>query len=220
MTARTDFPIAEVSQLPASSGIYAIVRKESGARYVGQAVNIRSRIATHIKDLDAGKERTNSDMLLQCAWDEFGREAFLVRILESIVNNRAETHYHVRPDNLALAEHYYINDRSEYNKDKRIVRDEFLGLINRRAWREPVDPETLAKFLTVIPGPYLVAKRKTWQPGVIVLAFNHVDAKVRAAALSPIIAALGGNLMAKRLSSHKIQRLLNERAATDLRANT
>jgi hypothetical protein len=47
------------------------------------------------------------------------------------------THYHVRPDNLSLAEHFYINERSEYNADKRIVRNEFKSLIDAKAWREP-----------------------------------------------------------------------------------
>src|ERR1700689_2342346 len=137
-----DFSLGRVSELPTFAGIYAIVNSTNGHRYVGQATNIRERIATHIRDLDAGRERTNAEMFLQNAWLEFGREAFAIRILEEVPSNLSETHYHVRPDNLNLAEHYYINEKSEYNKDKRIVRDEFMHLIQSRAWRKPIDDET------------------------------------------------------------------------------
>lgn len=57
-------------------------------------------------------------------------------VLEVIIDNSSSTSYHVRPDNLSLAEHFYINERSEYNVDKRIVRDEFKALIEAKAWRE------------------------------------------------------------------------------------
>jgi hypothetical protein len=171
---------------------------------------------THVRDLDAGKERTNADMLLQRAWLKFGRDAFFVRILEEVSDNRSETHYHVRPDNLNLAEHYYINEKSEYNKDTRIVRDEFLCLIESKAWREPLDVETRAKLLSVQRRPYLVGNRKTWQPSVVVLAFNHEDAKAEAAHKSSIISALGRNLSIRRLSADAVRRTL-ESGAIDLR---
>jgi hypothetical protein len=177
------------------------VNRTNGHRYVGQTVNTRARIATHVRDLDAGKERTNADMLLQLIWLAFGRDAFFVRILKEVSNNRAETHYNIRPDNLNLAEHYYINEKAEYNKDRRIVRDEFLRLIESKAWREPMDIETRAKLLTVQRRPYLVGKRKTWQPSAVVLAFNHEDAKAEAAQRSDVISALGRNLSTRRLSA-------------------
>jgi group I intron endonuclease len=216
VTTFADYTLDRVGQLPASAGVYAIVNSTNGHRYVGQAVNIRERIATHVRDLDAGKERTNADMLLQGAWLEFGRDVFFVRILEEVSNNRSETHYDVRPDNLNLAEHYYINERAEYNKDRRIVRDEFLRLIESKAWREPIDAETRAKLLTVLRRPYLVGKRKTWQPSAVVLAFNHVDAKAQAAHKSRLISALGRNLSTRRLSADALRRAL-ESGASDLR---
>ena len=107
---------------------------------------------------------------LQKAWLKFGREAFTIRILEEVPSNLSETHYQVRPDNLNLAEHYHINEKSEYNKDKRIVRDEFVHLIQSKAWREPIDDETRAKLLKVLRWPYLVGKRKTWN---LRLSFSH-----------------------------------------------
>jgi group I intron endonuclease len=214
-----DFSLDRLADVPTFAGIYAIVNSTNGHRYVGQATNIRERIATHIRDLDAGRERTNAEMLLQNAWLEFGREAFAIRILEEVPSNLSETHYHVRPDNLNLAEHYYINEKSEYNKDKRIVRDEFMHLIQSRAWRKPIDDETRAKLLKVQPRPYLVGKRKTWEPSAVVLAFNHEDAKVEATMRSGLISALGRNLSTKRLSSNGILRAL-ESGATDLRRDS
>jgi GIY-YIG catalytic domain len=216
VTNSADYTLDRIGQLPASAAIYAIVNRTNGHRYVGQAVNIRDRIATHVRDLDAGKERTNADRLLQGAWLEFGRDAFFVRILEEVSNNRSETHYDVRPDNLNLAEHYYINEKTEYNKDRRIVRDEFLRLIESNAWREPFDVDTRAKLLTVQRRPYLVGKRKTWQPSAIVLAFNHEDAKAKAAYKSDVILALGRNLSTRRLSADALRRAL-ESGASDLR---
>ena len=205
-----------IGQLPSAAGIYAIVNHTNGHRYVGQAVNIRERIATHVRDLDAGKERTNRDMLLQAAWLAFGRDAFFVRILEEVSNNRSETHYHVRPDNLNLAEHHYINEKAEYNKDRRIVRDEFSSLIESKAWREPIDDETLAKLLTVQRRPYLVGKRRTWEPSVVVLAFDHEDAKTEAAHKSVTMAALGRNLSTRQLSADAMRRSI-ESGVSDLR---
>lgn len=124
-------------QIPESAGIYAIVHTASGARYVGQATNVRARVQHHLRELRKGTHRTSSAQLLQAAWNEHGPDAFEVVVLELIPDNKSATNYHTRPDNLSLAEHYYINDRSEYNADKRIVRSEFQGLIDTYAWRLP-----------------------------------------------------------------------------------
>ncbi len=211
-----DYTLDQVGHLPTCAGIYSIVNRINEHRYVGQAVNVPERVATRVRDLDAGKERTNADMLLQRAWLEFGRDAFVIRILEEMRDNRSETHYHVRPDNLNLAEHYYINERAEYNKDRRIVRDQFIDLIESKAWRKPIDAETQAKFLKVQRRPYLVGKRKTWEPSVVVLAFNHEDAKTEATQRSELISALGRNLSTRRLSDASVLRVLGN-GACDLR---
>ena len=60
-----EYTLDRIKELPESAGIYAIVNRTNGRRYVGQAINIRQRIATHVRDLDAGKEQTNNAMLLQ-----------------------------------------------------------------------------------------------------------------------------------------------------------
>jgi group I intron endonuclease len=123
--------------IPNGAGIYAIGNTLNGHRYVGQAKNMNTRVRSHVRDLDKGTHRTSEDQRLQNAWSEVGREAFKIIVLEIVSDNKAATNYHVRPDNLSLAEHFYINERSEYNVDKRIVRDEFKSLINAKAWREP-----------------------------------------------------------------------------------
>lgn len=121
--------------LPAIAGIYAIVNRVNGHRYVGQATNVQSRARAHVRDLMKGTHRTSEARLLQKAWDEFGPESFEIVVLEVVENNKKTTSYHERPDNLSLAEHFYINERSEYNADKRIVRDQFIELIAAQAWR-------------------------------------------------------------------------------------
>ena len=122
--------------IPNVAGIYAIVNSTNGHRYVGQAKKMNTRVRSHVRDLDKGTHRTSEDRRLQNAWNEFGRTAFEIVVLEIITDNSRATNYHVRPDNLSLAEHFYINERSEYNVDKRIVRDEFKALIEAKAWRE------------------------------------------------------------------------------------
>lgn len=123
--------------IPNVAGIYAVVNTLNDHRYVGQAKRMNTRVRSHIRALDNGTHRTSDDRRLQNAWNEFGREAFKIVVLEIVSDNSAATSYHVRPDNLSLAEHFYINERSEYNVDKRIVRDEFKSLVDAKAWREP-----------------------------------------------------------------------------------
>ena len=122
--------------IPQTAGIYAIVNATNGHRYVGQARNMNERVRTHVRALDKGTHRTSKDRRLQNSWDEFGRDAFEIVILEVVADNKGATNYHVRADNLSLAEHFYINERSEYNVDKRIVHDKFKALVEAKAWRE------------------------------------------------------------------------------------
>lgn len=122
-----------------NAGIYAIVNTFNGHRYVGQAKNMRKRVRSHLRDLDKGVHRTSEDRRLQNAWNEFGRDAFEIVILETVADNSEVTNYHIRPDNLSLAEHFYINEKSEYNVDKRIVRAEFQELISAKAWRHDTE---------------------------------------------------------------------------------
>ena len=129
-------PTTMLEGIPERSGIYAIINHLNGYRYVGQAKNMLTRLRSHLSSLEKGTHRTNSERLLQNAWDEFGRDEFEFVVLEEVEDNSGSTDYHKRPDNLSLAEHYYINLQSEYNADKRIVRSEFHHLIEGKAWRK------------------------------------------------------------------------------------
>lgn len=127
---------------PEGPGIYAIINAVTGDRYVGQTKNLRQRAAAHLRDLNRGTHRTNKDQLLQHAWNQFGADAFGFEVLEEVRDNTGMPgfDYHVRPDNLSLAEHYYINQKGEYNVDPRIVRSEYQHLIDEKAWRDPTPP--------------------------------------------------------------------------------
>ncbi len=60
-------------------GIYAIIHKSSGRRYVGSASNLSKRWHRHRKDLNCGMHRNAH---LQASWDKYGSEAFSFMILE------------------------------------------------------------------------------------------------------------------------------------------
>ena len=61
------------------SGIYAIVHRESGKCYVGQAKVISKRRSQHYSDLRRGRHHSN---YLQNSWDAFGEDAFDFVVLE------------------------------------------------------------------------------------------------------------------------------------------
>ena len=65
-----------------TTGIYAIVNRETGDRYVGQSVNIEKRWSEHGRILGAGKA---SSPALQEAWNHFGGATFDFQILEQCV---------------------------------------------------------------------------------------------------------------------------------------
>lgn len=62
------------------TGIYTIINAVNNKRYVGQAVNIKNRIAGHFKRLNAGKHHCAH---LQNAFIKYGRESFICLVLEN-----------------------------------------------------------------------------------------------------------------------------------------
>lgn len=56
-----------------NSGIYAIVNKLNGNRYIGSSENIKKRWANHIKRL---KNNNHHSRHLQSAWNKYGEEYF------------------------------------------------------------------------------------------------------------------------------------------------
>lgn len=61
------------------SGVYEIVHRESGKRYIGSSINILSRWKEHIRNLNL---KTHHCRKLQEAWVEYGQDAFDFRIIE------------------------------------------------------------------------------------------------------------------------------------------
>lgn len=208
----------QVDVLPESSGIYAIINRTNGERYVGQAVNIRYRLREHLRQLDAGIHKTNEQRLLQRAWDRYGRDAFAIEVLELVADNRHKTIYAVRPDNLSLAEHHYINERAELNVDRAIVEPRHAQLIRRRAWRETgLDDDTLQRLRSAVPYVYAVTRRGQASDAVIVSAFNEREAKHRAAAASETLRGLGANVSARRIGGARALEMIAS-GAMDARA--
>ena len=98
---------------------------------------MNKRVRDHVRELDQGTHRTNKDGLLQKAWNEYGSGAFEFVVLEKVSNNwKKDDRDHGRRDNLSLAEHFYVNERSEYNKDKFIVAKKYKPLVDAKAWRK------------------------------------------------------------------------------------
>lgn len=63
------------------SGIYAIVNKVNGKRYVGSATRLRYRYAEHVRLLNANRHHSPT---LQRAWNKYGAEAFEYVVLEVV----------------------------------------------------------------------------------------------------------------------------------------
>lgn len=62
-----------------NTGIYSILHRDSGHRYIGQAVDLKRRITRHWTEL---RSQYHSNEHLQRAFNKYGREAFDVSILE------------------------------------------------------------------------------------------------------------------------------------------
>lgn len=64
-----------------ASGIYAIVNKVNGKRYVGSAVNLRNRWKVHKSALNSGRHHSKR---LQSSWLKNGEAAFSFEVLELV----------------------------------------------------------------------------------------------------------------------------------------
>jgi hypothetical protein len=84
------------------SGIYAIVNRTNGKRYIGSAVDIPSRWRVHTCHLNKGDHHSQH---LQSAWNKYGRDNFDFIVLEKC--NKEE---------LLTIEQRYLDDyKPEYN---------------------------------------------------------------------------------------------------------
>lgn len=59
-------------------GIYSIVNKIDGKRYIGQSIDIETRIKRHFREL---RNRNHHSKYLQRAFDKYGEESFETEIL-------------------------------------------------------------------------------------------------------------------------------------------
>ena len=82
-------------------GIYAIVHKPTGARYVGQSINIPVRWAQHRRALRFGYHK---NVLLARAWSKYGEAEFDFIVLE-----------YCKVENLISREQFYLDQRAEFN---------------------------------------------------------------------------------------------------------
>lgn len=83
-----------------TTGIYAIVNRTTGDRYVGQSVNIEKRWAGHRNVLRSGKA---SSRALQEAWNHYGEAVFDFVILETCEAqdlDRREQHHMLKGSSL------------------------------------------------------------------------------------------------------------------------
>lgn len=67
-------------------GIYAIVNKVDGKRYVGKSINIEARWGTHLRDLRREVIKKNSNRHLFNAFKEYGESNFGFEYLETVDN--------------------------------------------------------------------------------------------------------------------------------------
>jgi len=69
------------SNVTSESGVYEIWNVERQERYIGSSVNMQDRKYDHVRVLRQGKHHS---VFLQRAWDKYGEEAFVFRILEKV----------------------------------------------------------------------------------------------------------------------------------------
>ena len=99
---------------PFAGGIYAILNKKNGDCYIGSAKVLVSRFVQHRRDLMLGR----SFPLIQAAWNEFGKDAFVFKILETVQSSGID---HIWSDEfeeeLRKCEQYWIDLKSpKYNR--------------------------------------------------------------------------------------------------------
>lgn len=63
------------------SGIYQILNKVNGKRYVGSSINLEARWGAHLRSLRRGQ---HCNPHLQCAFDKYGEECFAFEVLEHV----------------------------------------------------------------------------------------------------------------------------------------
>ena len=84
-----------------AAGIYAIVNRENGDRYVGSSTTLARRRQAHWSSLRGGY---HPNIHLQRAWNKYGEAAFEFVVLEEVA-----------PELLLQVEQVYVDQKAEYN---------------------------------------------------------------------------------------------------------
>ncbi len=89
--------------IPQTSGIYEIVCRANGRRYIGSAVNLDKRWRLHYRQLNDG---THHNRHLQRAWSKYGSSEFFFRVVENVTD----------PSQLVAREQFFIDSlRPDFN---------------------------------------------------------------------------------------------------------
>jgi group I intron endonuclease len=75
--------MADMEQIPKTSGIYCILCTDNGFRYIGQTINLFKRRTDHFKDLAGGRHYNTH---IQRAWTKHGEGAFVFQVCEIVPN--------------------------------------------------------------------------------------------------------------------------------------
>ena len=103
-------------------GIYQILNKINGNRYVGSAMCFKKRKAVHLSQLRRNKHHNRH---LQNAWNLYGEKAFAFEILEYVID----------PEQLIEREQYYLDTlKPEYNLSPTAGSN--LGIVLSKATRQ------------------------------------------------------------------------------------
>ncbi len=120
------------------SGVYQIYNKKNGKRYIGSAIDLRSRINYHLSFL---RRNVHSNKHLQSAWNLYGEEVFSFDVLEYVNNHEdlieREQHY----IDLLIKVGYDYNNRATAENNLGMVHDkevrEKCSMASKKAWGNP-----------------------------------------------------------------------------------
>lgn len=137
---------------PNESGIYAIIHRESGKRYVGSAVNINLRFRMHKSALTNGR---HCNRHLQSAWNKYGKDAFSFFVLELCEKKL-----------LLIYEQSYIDEKADYNlclvagNQLGVKRSEATKQLQSKVQKERLkdNPEAVLKMLSGLLTPESMRK--------------------------------------------------------------
>lgn len=102
--------VQQYQEIKVEAGVYQILNKQNGKRFVGSTPNLRTLNGKRF-ELNAG---TNTNASLQKDWNEFGEEAFEFEILETL--NKKETEYYSMKDELKKMEDQWLAKLQPYGE--------------------------------------------------------------------------------------------------------